>query len=314
MLQYLIIVLDDTSISYCHYSNKGLENRLIGLEDLKAGVMFAMKEDLTVQFVYPSYDLPQEYKNIIDTVRHSKIVPAVHKEHADVVVLDGWIQLRTYSYELNVAYVLRTVKKDFFRYYTVIGEVISKISRLNVIITDIETFTGKDFEAYQCVLSRISFQLEDLHKQGKTPQLNLLTDRLMLSRMNNCNSGWESVTLAPNGNFYVCPAFYYETENDSIGDLKSGLDIKNSQLYRLDHAPLCRNCDAYQCRRCIYLNRKMTNEVNTPSHEQCVVAHLERNASRLLLSALRRQIREFLPGQDIKELVYLDPLDIRKEF
>ena len=58
----------------------------------------------------------------------------------------------------------------------------------------------------------------------------------------------------------------------------------------------------------------MTNEVNTPSHEQCVVAHLERNASRLLLSALRRQIREFLPGQDIKELVYLDPLDIRKEF
>ena len=78
MLQYLIIVLDDTSISYCHYSNKGLENRLIGLEDLKAGVMFAMKEDLTVQFVYPSYDLPQEYINIIDTVRHSKIVPAVH--------------------------------------------------------------------------------------------------------------------------------------------------------------------------------------------------------------------------------------------
>ena len=54
MLQYLIIVLDDTSISYCHYSNKGLENRLIGLEDLKAGVMFAMKEDLTVQFVYQS--------------------------------------------------------------------------------------------------------------------------------------------------------------------------------------------------------------------------------------------------------------------
>ncbi|MCB6675385.1 hypothetical protein L0N23_03615 [Bacteroides intestinalis] len=99
----------------------------------------------------------------------------------------------------------------------------------------------------------------------------------------------------------------------SIGDLENGLDIRNSQLYRLSHAPLCRHCDAYQCKRCIWLNRKMTLEVNTPSHEQCVTAHLERNASRDLLQEIRKSGR-FLQGREIMEIDYLDPFDVRKKY
>ena len=138
--------------------------------------------------------------------------------------------------------------------------------------------------------------------------------------MNNCNAGWENITLAPDGKFYVCPAFYQsdsqttiEDKALAIGDLQNGLDIKNPQLYKLSHAPLCRNCDAYQCKRCVWLNRKTTFEVNTPSHEQCVVAHLERNASRKLLQSIRKH-GEFIPEVDIKEINYLDPFDVRKEW
>jgi len=116
--------------------------------------------------------------------------------------------------------------------------------------------------------------------QGLLPQINLLTDRILLDKMNNCNAGIENITLAPNGKFYVCPAFYLENENDSVGDLVTGINIKNKYLYQLQNAPLCRKCDAYQCKRCVWLNRKTTREVNTPSHEQCVVAHIERNAGR----------------------------------
>lgn len=157
----------------------------------------------------------------------------------------------------------------------------------------------------------------------KTPQLNLLTDRMMLDGMNNCNAGSDSITLAPDGRFYVCPAFYLAADDEdyglgkskvSVGSLASGLDIKNPQLYKLSHAPLCRNCDAYQCKRCVWLNRKTTYEVNTPSHEQCVVAHLERNASRALLMDIRKH-GTFLPEKKgIKEISYLDPFDVRKEW
>ena len=136
---------------------------------------------------------------------------------------------------------------------------------------------------------------------------------MMLKEMNNCGAGDTTITLAPNGKFYICPAFYYEDENDSIGDLEYGLDIKNKQLYKLDHAPICRHCDAYQCKRCIWLNHKMTLEVNTPSHEQCAVAHMERNVSRMLLKNIRMH-GEFLTETEIKEIDYIDPFDKRDEW
>ena len=96
---------------------------------------------------------------------------------------------------------------------------------------------------------------------------------------------------------------------NSIGDLVNGLDIKNKQLHRLDHAPICKHCDAWQCKRCIWLNHKTTLEVNTPSHEQCVISHLERNASRELLRRINLPNKE-----DIKEIDYLDPFDKRDEW
>ena len=322
MLKYLIIQLDDTSTSYCHYENPRKEHRLISLEHLKAGILFAMKENLTIQFVYPKYELPKGHKEAIHGIDHSKIVPMGNKEKGDVVILEGWKELDECSLLPDIAYVLRVGKEELYRNYTQMANLLPKVSRLNVVIKDVDTFDDKDFNTYKEVLETLSKEVESLYVKGLSPQLNLLTDRMMLEEMNNCNAGWESVTLAPDGKFYVCPAFYLADDEEdyglgkskfSIGNLENGLDIKNPQLYKLSHAPLCRNCDAYQCKRCVWLNRKMTYEVNTPSHEQCVVAHLERNASRELLLAIRKH-GTFLPEMEIKEISYLDPFDIRKEW
>ena len=313
MLQYLIVLLDDTSVSYCHYSNAKTERKLIALSDLKEAVLFSMKRNLTIQFIYPDYALPPEYKDLIESVPHTKIASssAIEKGIADIVVINNWQDLQDCSFDETTIYVWRTLKGDFFNHYNLIIGILEKVVRLNIIITDIETFDEEDFKAYQRVLNVISDSVEKIYNK-KEVQLNLLTDRMMLEKMNNCNAGWESITFAPDGRFYICPAFYQEGLY-SVGDLKSGLTIKNPLLYRLDHAPLCRNCDAYQCQRCIWLNNKTTLEVNTPSHEQCVVSHLERNASRTLLENIRRH-RSFLPNQEIKEIDYLDPFDVRKEW
>lgn len=320
MLKYLIILLDDTSTSYCHYENEKKERRLITLEDLKAGIFFAMKENLMIQFVYPDYELPQAYKDAIHSIDHSKIVPVKSTEQGDVVVLNGWTDFKECVFEEETAYVLRTKKEEFFKNHLLIKDALNKVIRLNVVFTDVETFTEADFDTYKQCLQPLAEEMERLYVSGKAPQLNLLTDRMMLTAMNNCNAGWENVTLAPDGKFYVCPAFYQadsktviEDKAPCIGDLQHGLDIKNPQLYRLTHAPLCRNCEAYQCKRCIWLNRKTTLEVNTPSHEQCVVAHLERNASQELLANIRKH-GTFMPEVEIKDITYLDPFDVRKEW
>ena len=321
MVEYLVILLDNTSVSYCHYPNDKVQHNLIPVEILKKGIMYAMLENLTIQFVYPEYALPNEYNDVIETIDHCKIVPSTFEDKslrkdADVIVFNDWIGLDVFHFTSSQSYILRTSKTDFFERYLFLNGVLEKAGRLNVVLTDIETFSEDDFDKYQKILVTLSKKIEKLFAQGKSPQLNLL------SEMNNCNAGVSNITLAPDGNFYVCPAFYNlpvvdgneKTLDDvcqkrfSIGSLHDGLDIKNFQLYRLDHAPICRNCDAFQCKRCIWLNRKTTNEVNTPSHEQCVVAHLERNASRDLLLNIRKY-GAFLPDKEITEIDYLDPFD-----
>lgn len=332
MLQYLVILLDDTSTSFCHYQNNKTERKLISIENLKAGIFFGMKENLMIQYVMPDYELPSKYKEVMNSIDSHLIVPATCEdknavEAADVIVFDSWSTLIEWTFDKAQNYVLKTTKEDFFNNYPTLKTVFENVSRISIVFTDVETFTDADFEMYKQTLEILSLAITKEYAKGHSVQFNLLTDRMTLKEMNNCGAGDSNITLAPDGNFYVCPAFYYGGICDgkevslgdvcqkgyTIGSLKDGLDIKNPQLYKLDHAPLCRNCDAYQCKRCIWLNRRTTLEVNTPSHEQCVMAHIERNASRKLLADIRT-LGEFLPEQEIKEIDYLDPFDVKKEW
>lgn len=313
MLKYLIVQLDDTAVSFCHYTNSKNEQRLIPLDTLKEALFWSMKENLNVQFVYPDYELPAEYKAVIDTVDHADIVSAdcqdkELKANADVVVFNSPAELNEHRFSDKQAGILRLSVFDFNKHIGLISEVMKSVTRLNIVFTDVENFDKTTQTDYAKSLDTLAEAICNEYKNVHPVQCNLLTDRILLDKMNNCNAGDEHLTIAPDGNFYVCPAFYFEGNNGySAGDIKSGPDIKNPQLYKLAYAPICRQCDAYQCKRCVWLNRRMTLEVNTPSHEQCVMAHIERNASRNLLSKIR-EIGEFMPETEISEINYLDPI------
>lgn len=307
MLQYLVILLDDISVSYCHCDNPYTERHLISIEDLRAGILFAMKQNLMIQFVYPDYDLPKEYLEVIDTIDHHDIVPYPHK--GDVVVLNNISCLNEMTEFSDSVYVLRSKKDELFGNKEIIAKSLPLVKRLNIVITDVDSMKDSDMNTYTSVLDDWAEVLKATYLDGRSPQFNLLTDRMMLNQPNHCNAGIENITLAPNGKYYLCPAFYYSNPEENINPQ----EIPNQQLLRLDHAPLCRHCDAFQCRRCIWLNRKTTLEYNTPSHEQCIVAHTERNAARKLLYAIREHAI-FMPEIDIKNISYIDPFMVRKEW
>ena len=68
---------------------------------------------------------------------------------------------------------------------------LDKVLRLNVVLVDIDTFTESDFDIYKSVLDELALKLKGMYLEGMAPQLNLLTDRMMLDKMNNCNAGVE---------------------------------------------------------------------------------------------------------------------------
>lgn len=318
MLKYLIIQLDDSSTSFCHYSNDRNQCNLIPLDKLKTGIFWSMKENLTIQFLYPDFELPAEYKKEISKTFHADIVSSTCedlglRETADVIVFDSFAGINFFPFKKEQTYVFRSTVSDFLDGFRLLYPILSKVDRINIVLTNILTITMDEESAYTKALDTLVSKITDEYKNGHGIQLNLLTDRMLLDEMNNCNAGEETIALCPDGRFYVCPAFYIDKDiYFSIGDTTSGLDIKNPQLYKISYAPICRICDAFQCRRCIWQNRKSTLEINTPSREQCVVSHIERNAARKLLSQIR-EIGQFLPEKEIPETDYLDPFDKLQE-
>lgn len=306
MLQYLIIILDDSSPSFCHYENSKTKRSLIPIDKLRQGIFFAMTENLMIQFVYPDYELPKEYVDVIESIDHFNISP--NKEDADV-----WVTSVNSDIESEVPVVIRLGKDDLFASIDVLSGILGKVPRLNIILSDIESFDNNDFQKYDEALRKLSTCIESLLLSGKGTMLNLLTDRLVLNQMNNCGAGDSTITLAPDGEYYLCPAFYYNNEPplECIGNRPQ---IKNQQLLRLDHATICSHCDAFQCKRCVWLNKKTTLEVNTPSHEQCVVAHIERNSSKELLRRIRQHESFFQDTDEIIDIDYLDPFENKSKW
>ncbi len=313
MLTHLIILLDDTCVSYCHYNVPHVDHRLISLDDLKAGIVWAMKENVNIQFVYPDYKLPDEYNQAIASIDHTKIKPVKQGQDADVVVLTDW-KVSAVDDLHHTTCIVHASRNDLSSHLTTLKEILSQVARLNIVLTDVADFTDADIDDYKLLLSKLSDIVEEQLKLGKNVQMNLLTDRLMLDEMNNCNAGVSNVTLAPDGRFYLCPAFYYDKSKGHIGGLRQGLNIKNPQLLQLDHAPICRKCDAWQCRRCVWLNEQLTLDCNTPSHQQCVMAHLERNASRNLLVRLEEEGFRYGSTHRIEEMKELDPFNTYKQW
>lgn len=315
MLKYLVVQLADDSVSYCHYENSLKSEQFISADTLKAAIRFGMVENLNIQFVYPKRALPDGYVEIIETIDHTKIMPlsTPNVESANIVVCNSIAEIENSKLHKEQIVILRISSKEINEVARIYDIAKDKCVRLNIVITDIDKFSNAEFEEYRSILAQLGDKVQADIIEGNNMQLNLLTDRLVLKAMNNCNAGDEVITLMPNGRFYPCAGFYYDNPDEDFGDLTRGVQIKNRQLFKLGYAPICRHCDAYHCRRCAWFNRKTTLEVNTPSHEQCVVAHLERNESGRILADIRK-VYDFAPEIHIPEIDYLDPFVKHKEW
>lgn len=313
MLKYLVVILSDNSVSYCHYQNTD-KSKMIGLDALRKGILFAMKNDLRIQYILPCNDLPEEYHKLIDSMFHDSIGPLEQMRISDVVVINGFNILKSSEnrFDSGKRYILRTDIQSFMENYENLKELFANDININIVFTDAESFTDEKIISYRNALADLALSIKDAILTGHNINTNLLTDRIALDEMNNCGAGDTSITLAPDGRFYPCPAFYYsQIQFGEIGNVEDGLDIKNHKLYTLEGSPLCKRCDAYHCKRCVWLNKCLTCEVNVPSRQQCVMAHIERNVSRNLLDEFHKL--DLLNEKEIVSINYLDPFDVYQE-
>ena len=197
MLQYLIILLDDRSTSFCHYDILNDKNkRLIDLDDLKQGIKYAMMENLMIQFVYPDFKLPKQYTEVINSIDHIDIKPFVdsQKIDSDVIVFNGLpLNLLEESYPTSI---FRVSPQEFFDFPAyLVKQICHSIKRVNIVISNIDPILAWDLDRYKSKLNDLSDIIEQEYINGNVSQWNILTDRISLSEMNNCNAGESNITL-----------------------------------------------------------------------------------------------------------------------
>lgn len=313
MLKYLLVVLGEDATSFCHYeagARPKAGRGLIALDHLEAAVTFALKHNLKVNFLYPARPLAKAYEAVIDEVEHVKIVPFTarlrHPEAILVIEGDAFPSADELRALRGANVILRLRRAELPKLAASVSRLLPRAKRVNLVLAGLESFGPAEFEAYARELGKVRAKYLKLAPGKPRPELNVLTDRLVLDKMNNCDAGLTHLTVAPDGRLYLCPAFFYGGADDSLGEIRNEIAVPNRRLLELRYAPICRICDAYQCRRCIHLNRRLTLEVNTPSFQQCRVAHVEREASRLYLQTLGPAAGRV----DIPEIPYSDPFEV----
>jgi len=310
MLQYLILILDDDSPSFCYHDNSTKANQTISYYSLDNTIKFCLKNNLSLNVIYSNNSFPKEYYQLLNKVNHTKIVPWGYRytDNNSIVVLDK-NSLNELKKQSANNLIFRIKRADLSLLANYIQRLIGHFKRLNIVFSDLENFTNNDctiLEEQLVILEPIL--VNSLNKE--VIEINLLTDRWLLNSMNNCDAGLKHLTVAPNGKFYICPAFYYTTPSESIGDIDLGYQIKNQHLLDFDHSPICRHCDSFHCKRCVFLNKLTTLEVNIPSSQQCVVSHTERKFSKQILDNLNSLSNRFSHLPQIKEIDYNDPLQL----
>jgi len=245
-----------------------------------------MKENLIVQFLYPSYNLPEEYYEVIEGVDHVNIKPLDIASDGDLAVCD--IDNVSLKSPFTGVLTLHGPFESIIKNRDTVGDIVRKHERCNIIIDNINEFSESDIPDYTDFLHDLSEVILDEIGNGRYAQINILTDRIALNTMNNCNAGVESIAVCPDGKFYICPGFYVERLG-SLGEITNPPIIKNQRLYTLKYSPICSHCDAFHCKRCVKLNKQLTREVNTPSRQQCIISHVERTASDKLLNLLQKE-------------------------
>ncbi len=313
-LESVIILTSDAAPSFCYYDNATKGTNSMSVEILRDSIEFCKAGGYTATVLY-SAKMPESHLNLLNCFDHIKIIDIddfksyLFDPKIDVLVVE-WQRMRKLETLQREKYnvILKMDLGDAKHLPMFVYQYHRYFQRLNVIFKNIESATESDLNQFRIDIEPLKNVMFELLTSNNAFEFNMITDRMLLSNVNSCDAGIKHVTIAPNGCFYICPAFYYANENDTVGSIHTGIEIPNKHLLTIEYSALCRICDSYQCRRCVFLNKKMTHETNTPSHQQCVLSHHERNVSGILLQKLQNK-HFFNHIKSIPPLYYLDPLD-----
>ena len=305
--RYLYFILADDSVEHCNYISKQISNNHMSEEVIEKAFRFSENNFYTPVILHSknnnSIFLDKYSKNERIEIGN-KMLSSLPNDSISVYNVENVNEelISTNNCILNVN------ENNIINLAESIKKLLTNSSRINI---NLKIFNKTfDLDLYEGQLKRVVDIILQYKRNGKTKEINRITDRLYLDRMDNCEFGNYNFAVAPNGKFYICPAFYFNEPESDIGSLDEGITLIDKDIFKLHKSAYCSQCDSFQCNRCIYLNKKFTNEFNTPSSLQCKISHLERKMSLLLLEKLKAEKISVPNMINIEDIDYADPVEL----
>lgn len=304
----LQFILADDYISYCQYKNTTDSHEIMNTSAILKGLNYARQNFLDPIFIHSrntfSFEEIHEYEDF--RIRH--IIPAKFYKEASKLK-DYILVFEKDDLDLNVNSIsecqFNIDSHDISNLYIYTTKLFSKTEKLNINIMNLDKHF--DEEEYSKQLTLISKYLVKLNDRADKYKLNLFDDIIeeILSKFpinKHCKAGDRSFSYAPNEKLYICSA-HYSDKYDNIGNIHEGITkFNNCHLFKSEYQPICKNCDAFQCINCIYLNESTTGEVNVSPSFQCRKGHIEREAASIYFNAKNG-------FSTISHVDYMDPIE-----
>lgn len=308
---FMYFILASDCVNFCNFQSASIKE-FMKPKDLLKGLEYAFQNFYQPVFVH-SNDSQQWLEDLLHSEQYGEALTCELKRH----IIRHMLKYQKTEKQQNVLFViddstdvpdkclqnpviLNIEASSIENLAERIKQILPYTSRININILNLDN--SFDLQSYEEQLKVISDILLAYLEKGEHKEVRQLTDRIFAKKMNNCFAGEKNITLAPDGKFYFCPAFYFGQNIDV--DLE-----KAKKLTLLSKAPICDHCDAYQCNRCIYKNYAGTGELNTPTKIQCLTAHLERKVSAELLKKLQEKNLVGYRDFRIPYLYFDDPID-----
>ncbi len=253
---------------------------------LKSGLNFAIDKGYRPIILNNQNKIESTLNNICINIFDNNLYASIREDQETNTILVYKNSSNINKVFANSNNILLVNKDDICKIFSNINILHKSYSRINIIIQDLQKWNYDDVENYKTQLENLIPIVMKTYEAGKPIEINVLTDLIYLDAIEDCGAGETTFTLAPNGNIYICPAFYFDDPNSYIGDLECGITVKNYKLLSLKNTITCNQCSNYNCKRCKYLNKKLTNEINISSKIQCLVSSAESEVSKNLQGLL----------------------------
>lgn len=303
-LKYLYLIVSDDAPVFCNYEKVIQTGTNMSEELIQRGLKFCQDEEM-LPIILGNADIQIDPSKKVFFEIDCKRVFSEAMRSVTIVEKDNM------DFDTNVVNLI-LCKDDILKISDTVLELKERGAiRVNLFIKDIQYWSDVDYENYKEVLRRLAYILADIYSnEGIAFEINVLNDRLALMEgdKKDCAAGINSIALAPNGKFYICPGFYFTNPDWAIGTIENGIDERmKTKLFR-DKSPMCLDCKASACNRCLLDNIIATDEINVPSSNQCRKSYIEANTQYLLNSLMKEKMGEgyFLEEWELPKLTYED--------